>query len=401
MRGGIATLFVSITLILGIVPAFANSGEPLQIVVSISQQHLRVFQGGYEIAQSRVSSGKKGHATPTGIFSILQKNRHHRSNIYSGAPMPFMQRLTWSGIALHASNSVPDHPASHGCVRLPHHFAGELFRMNTRGVHVIIENNPGTPQEVAHSNLFMPQVSYKTSQKHDRWVNNHIEQNNLGFFENDTDHPARILITRRTAKDDMFEVQRLLNKLGYNAGDVDGIMGPATWKAITGFQKASGREPNGFVNSELLDALYRSASEQRPAGGRILVRKHTRTIFTAEMEILEPEKPLGTHLLLASQMNPEDGFTRWLSMSLEDRIHQPIHTEPADELQTGTTRVQIYNTLARIKFDENTRQQISRLLTPGSSIAISDNGISIETGEKGTDFIVLTKPDYSSEIASN
>src|SRR5262249_57571081 len=77
------------------------------------------------IAQSAVSTGMPGYRTPTGVFSVLQKRRYHESNIYSGAPMPFMQRLTWSGIALHAG-VLPGFPASHGCIRLPHHFAVAL-----------------------------------------------------------------------------------------------------------------------------------------------------------------------------------------------------------------------------------------------------------------------------------
>ena len=104
-----------------------KSSEPLQIVVSLNEQKLNIFRGEEVIASSKVSSGKPGHSTPTGIFSILHKKKFHRSNIYSGAPMPWMQRLTWTGIALHESNSVPNYPASHGCVRLPAAFAKELF----------------------------------------------------------------------------------------------------------------------------------------------------------------------------------------------------------------------------------------------------------------------------------
>ena len=80
------------------------------------------------------SSGKSGYSTPSGVFSILSKNRYHYSNIYRGAPMPYMQRLTWSGIAFHGSNSVPkDRPASHGCIRLPHSFASQLFKFTEKG----------------------------------------------------------------------------------------------------------------------------------------------------------------------------------------------------------------------------------------------------------------------------
>ncbi len=114
----------------------ANYG-PISIVVSIPQQLLYLYRGGNLVAVSTVSTGKPGKDTPTGEFTILQKNKHHRSNIYSNAPMPFMQRLTWDGIALHAGQ-LPGYPASHGCIRLPMAFARQLFAMTDLGVQVSV-----------------------------------------------------------------------------------------------------------------------------------------------------------------------------------------------------------------------------------------------------------------------
>ena len=98
------------------------------IVVSLPSQRLFVFRDGESWASSRISTGRRGHETPTGTFPILQKKVHHRSTLYDGAPMPYMQRLTWDGIALHAGN-VPGYPASHGCIRLPRSFAQDLYRI--------------------------------------------------------------------------------------------------------------------------------------------------------------------------------------------------------------------------------------------------------------------------------
>ena len=81
-----------------------------------AEQTLTVYDGDQVIATSKVSTGKAGHTTPSGVFSILEKRKYHESNLYSNAPMPWMQRITWSGVALHESNSVPNYPASHGCV---------------------------------------------------------------------------------------------------------------------------------------------------------------------------------------------------------------------------------------------------------------------------------------------
>src|SRR5690606_30933068 len=96
-------------------PEMAPTG-PVVLVISLPEQLLHVYRNGVRIGVSTVSTGKAGHETPTGVFSILQKRKEHYSNLYNNAPMPFMQRLTWDGIALHAGN-LPGYPASHGCVR--------------------------------------------------------------------------------------------------------------------------------------------------------------------------------------------------------------------------------------------------------------------------------------------
>ncbi len=120
--------------------------KPLQdplIVVSIADQHLTLFDKGEAVARAPVSTGMPGHPTPTGVFSVLEKEVFHRSNIYSGAPMPYMQRITWSGVALHAG-VLPGYAASHGCIRMPPDFAIKLFGLTQRGARVIV-----TPSEVA------------------------------------------------------------------------------------------------------------------------------------------------------------------------------------------------------------------------------------------------------------
>jgi len=110
---------------------------PVTIVVSVSAQMAYVYQGSELIGVSTVSTGRRGHSTPLGGFTILQKQLFHRSNLYSNAPMPFMQRLTWSGIAMHAGQ-LPGYPASHGCIRLPRAFAEWLFGVARLGSPVIV-----------------------------------------------------------------------------------------------------------------------------------------------------------------------------------------------------------------------------------------------------------------------
>ncbi|BAV65929.1 L,D-transpeptidase family protein [Sphingobium cloacae] len=117
---------------------------PIYMVISIEKQMVHVYDGDRLIGAASVSTGMKGHRTPTGEFPILQKRQWHRSNLYSNAPMPFMQRLTWDGIALHAGHN-PGYPASHGCIRLPHAFARKLFDLTRIGTQVNVTTDRLSP----------------------------------------------------------------------------------------------------------------------------------------------------------------------------------------------------------------------------------------------------------------
>jgi lipoprotein-anchoring transpeptidase ErfK/SrfK len=122
--------------------------ERLSMVVNLRTQWAYVYRGGVQIADTPISSGRRGYRTPTGTFTVLEKQKHHRSNKYHNARMPFMQRLGWDGLSLHAG-SVPRHPSSHGCVHLPMHFAQWLYQQPTMGMRVVI-TNPAAPAEPAH-----------------------------------------------------------------------------------------------------------------------------------------------------------------------------------------------------------------------------------------------------------
>lgn len=117
----------------------APSG-PILVYVDLSKQIAIVYRNGVRIGASTISSGKAGHATPTGVFTILQKDAEHRSSKYHHAPMPYQQRLTWDGVALHAGG-IPGYPESHGCVPLPYGFARDLFAITDLGVTVVVQGN--------------------------------------------------------------------------------------------------------------------------------------------------------------------------------------------------------------------------------------------------------------------
>jgi hypothetical protein len=125
-------------------PDVAPQG-PMLLVVNLTTQRLVLYRNGLPIAISTVSSGRPGHLTPTGVFTILQRHVDHRSNIYSNAPMPYMQRLTWQGVALHGGN-LPGYPDSHGCVRLPLAFARLLYGETSLGMTVVITEGATTPR---------------------------------------------------------------------------------------------------------------------------------------------------------------------------------------------------------------------------------------------------------------
>src|SRR5262245_55805875 len=137
-------------------PQFQDAPRgPLQIIISIADQRISLYENGALIARSSVSTGVERHPTPLGVFSVLSKKKWHRSNIYSAAPMPYMQRITWSGIALHAGD-LPGYPASHGCIRLTNDFAIRLWHLTKRGTRVIIAHDDVRPVEISNLQLFVP-----------------------------------------------------------------------------------------------------------------------------------------------------------------------------------------------------------------------------------------------------
>ncbi len=131
--------------------------RPMFFMVSLNKQHVSVYTPDGLYARAPVSTGRRGHATPTGLFTILEKERFHRSNIYSAAPMPFMQRITWSGVAMH-EGQLPGYPASHGCVRLPREFAQRMFGLTQGNERVIISRHDIAPIKISHPRLPVPKL---------------------------------------------------------------------------------------------------------------------------------------------------------------------------------------------------------------------------------------------------
>jgi lipoprotein-anchoring transpeptidase ErfK/SrfK len=135
----------------------AKPQGPLIIAISIEKQKLRIYDANGFFAETAISTGMKGHSTPMGVFSVIQKQKLHHSNIYSGAPMPYMQRITWSGIAIHAG-VLPGYPASHGCIRMPMAFAIKMWNWTKLGARVVITPGEMTPTSISHPLLVAQKV---------------------------------------------------------------------------------------------------------------------------------------------------------------------------------------------------------------------------------------------------
>lgn len=378
-------------------PAMASQGEPLQIVVSLHEQQVQVWRGSELIAQSPVSSGKPGHETPTGIFSVLHKKKYHESNIYSNAPMPWMQRLTWTGIALH-EGTLPGRPASHGCVRLPDGFAEELYTMTGAGAHVVINGSLVEPRSVSHPVLPMPSrpaalvvASYDPVPQYGEAAPliSGLEASTGTVVDVKDDKPLRILITRRDRRQAVTEFQAILKKLGHYSGDVDGLVGKATGAAVQSFQSLHGLTPNGTFDPQTQAAIYKTAGLTEPATGRIFVRRNFEPLFDAPIHLRQAELPLGTHLFTATTFDKANGSTGWNVLTLENRLSGYIRAIYNIDKNAGEF-VSPLAALDRIVIADDVRQRISDMLTPGSSIAISDTGLGSHTGWR-TDFVVTTE----------
>ncbi|MGP4803865.1 L,D-transpeptidase family protein [Agrobacterium cavarae] len=385
--------------------AIAGDARSLQVVVSKNDQSLSLYEDGEVVATSRVSTGKSGHETPSGIFSILDKRKYHESNIYSAAPMPFMQRLTWSGIALHEGN-VPNYPASHGCIRLPAKFAKSLYGMTSRGVHVIISSADVSLQRIDHPTLLQPKATDEGRLLSDIEMRPATFDASLKLVEvavNEktssvpakatskvTGAPLRILITRRGEREKIMDVQRLLTSIGFDAGMADGYSGQMTINAVNGYKRWKGIKTTGpLVTDELLNALYASTGADAPPNGQLMVRQNFKPLFEAPIHIKDPHVALGTHFF--EVIDIEGDRAEWNGLTLENHI--PIAARKRlgiDVADAPGGYDQLRQVLDRIDIPADVRGRLEEQLAVGSSITVSDLSHGLETGQ-GTDFVTITR----------
>jgi hypothetical protein len=329
---------------------------PLQIIISITDQRVSLYDNGSLIARSSVSTGVRRHPTPLGVFSVIEKERFHRSNLYSGAPMPYMQRITQSGIALHAG-VLPGYPASHGCIRLTNDFAIRLWHLTKRGARVIIARQDVVPVEITNPHLFVPKP-----------------KSAFGSSES-----LPIAVASNSNKTAATTQAPLMSNVGMQE---------------TAESQAVGSAPSGDVPQKVVPI---SVFVSRKLS-RLFVRQGFTPLFDVPVKIDNPEEPLGTHVFTVMESQDEGSAVRWSVVSMPeqrasaDSIKERKVPKP-QIVQTASSAMPLSDNantaLDRIEIPQNAIQQISELLIPGSSLIISDYGISSETGPY-TDFIVLT-----------
>jgi peptidoglycan hydrolase-like protein with peptidoglycan-binding domain len=276
------------------------NGEPLTLVVSLKDQKMDVYRGTGLITTTKVSTGTPSYPTKAGVFSILEKQRYHHSNMYSAAPMPWMERLTRSGTALHGG-VVPGYPASHGCIRLPFSFAPKLFEITTEGENVVVAYDPTKPRLIEDSALFQPispaseansneqNSSDETSEDQRNDVSNprdheartetvvRSDDPHVGTVDGGSSAPLRILVTRQTERDRIIDVQYQLASMGYlTPQKFTGRVGAETVAAIKAFQKANGMRETGSFSDDLAKQVYKVTGKEGPPEGHLFVRQHYR-----------------------------------------------------------------------------------------------------------------------------
>ena len=246
-----------------------------KIIISIADQRVSLFDNGALIARSSVSTGTQGHPTPLGVFSVISKQRWHRSNIYSAAPMPYMQRITWSGIALHAG-VVPGHPASHGCIRLKNDFAIRLWHLTKRGTRVIIAHDDVQPVEITNPHLFKPKAMSGSPE---------------------------------------FQAATVAKSIGTGAAAYGSPVSNAETPEATSLQVPGSAPAGGAAKKIVPISVFVSGKLSK-----LFVRQGFSPLFDVPVKIENPEEPLGTHVFTAMEFQNEGAAIRWTVVSIPEEF---------------------------------------------------------------------------------
>jgi L,D-transpeptidase catalytic domain len=411
-------------------------GTPIMAVVSLGAQRITAYDAEGWIMRAPVSSGRKGYETPAGIYAVIQKEAEHYSNLYEDGYMPFMQRITWSGIALHGG-PLPGYPASHGCVRIPLEVAERLFEATKIGMRVIVARNDPVPVQFSHPFLSgfnavrssdpvaapdaspaagsappsaaksRPSLREIATQKaaEAKAAAARADATRLESIKR-TIHNSRITAALHLSEDAKarLEARAAVTKSALDAAvtpeakqaaeaahakivaklaEVEARFDAATLAAQHRPDVLQAREEADAAETENSAAQQAAAEAARDAApismfisrtARTLYARQTfRPVFEMPITIRDPDQPIGTHVFTALDETRDGSGLRWNALSL-DAI-------PALGATPGSA-------LDRVTLPSELVARASELVSPGSSLIISDEGLSPETAND-TDFIVI------------
>ena len=398
----------------------AKPRGPLIIAISIEKQSLKIYDANGLFAETPISTGMKGHPTPMGVFSVIQKHKLHHSNIYSGAPMPFMQRITWSGVAIHAG-VLPGYPASHGCIRMPMAFAVKMWNWTKMGVRVVITPGETAPANFSHPLLatqkIMPQPAAVTEAQ--------VETPPAAGPGIRPAIPESFLELRSTVglnnAQPPIEQALALTPLPERSETADAAVAMSAAKAApatTTDANSSGGNAlqRGENDQPHLPDLNKPATPKpdpaaatppKPAGqiavfvsrkdSKLYVRQNFAPLFEAPVTIASSDRPLGTHVFTVRVEKDAGNALVWSVVSLPAPAR---HAERRDEEERASRRRKIAGAaemalpdspteaLDRLTIPADATARIAEALSTGSSIIVSDQGIAAGETGAGTDFIV-------------
>ncbi len=401
-------------------------------IVSLSNQRVTIYDADGWIMRAPVSSGRKGYETPAGIYAVIQKEVEHYSNLYEDGYMPFMQRITWSGIALHGG-PLPGYPASHGCVRMPAKFAEHLFDLTKIGMRVIVARTDPVPVEFSHPVLASLNVARISEAVTDPGTPFSVD---LGVLQSarprqslqslavqkaaeakaaaaradavrlesikKTLENSRITAALHLAQSarSRLEVQVNVTQSALEAADspeAKQAAEEANAKAIAKFAEAEARFNAAALAAQHRPDVARAREEAEAAEAestaaaeaaaeavrkgapiaifisrktqRLYMRQSFQPIFDATVTFRDHDQPIGTHIFTALDYVKEGPEIRWSAVSMDAMPKSAAALE-------------------RIDIPREALGRISELVSPGSSLIISDEGISSETGTD-TDFVIL------------
>jgi hypothetical protein len=438
-------------------------------IISLSQQRVTVYDPDGPILQAPVSTGQAGYETPAGIYSVLEKKAEHYSNLYDDASMPFMQRLTWSGIALHAG-ALPGYPASHGCVRMPLGFAERLFDRTKVGMRVLVVRDDINPAELVHPALFRPssgeagasvpglvpgEVATRVATASAEAPAPRLGLRALAAAKSraavaTAQKAEEAQLAARAATIEAARASKAIRRAGAvkaraelqvrQAGQLSGPEGtPAAERArqAKGTAEAALDAARAQLESvkaemqpkvdlaldlrerakEAQDASVAAQEEAKEAARklspvsvfisratqRLYVRQAREPLFESAVAIAHADRPLGTYVFTALAYTGGETDLRWSVVSMY-RDHRATGPEAAKrrDRRAGAAPTDLAGAklaLERIAIPEEARERIAEVIAPGSTLIVSDETLSRETG-RGTDFIVLmsTEPQGGIKI---